>query len=86
MFIYKKKSEIEGHQKKKKIVCLITIILKQLSRKPVTTELNEYITYLANGAQARNRRGPVLNAAAAVSANPRYGRRVRRARACEHST
>lgn len=54
--------------------------------KSETTELNEYITYLANGAQARNRRGPVLNAAAAVSANPRNGRRVRRARACEHST
>lgn len=42
--------------------------------------------YLANGAQERNRRGPVLNAAAAVSANPRAGRRMRRANVCEHNT
>lgn len=42
--------------------------------------------YLANGAQERNLRGPVLNAAAAVSANPRAGRRMRRANVCEHNT
>lgn len=42
--------------------------------------------YLANGAQCRKRRGPVENAAAAVSANPRAGRRTRRAKACEQST
>lgn len=42
--------------------------------------------YLANGAKTRNRRGPTLKAAAAVSAYPSAGRLLRRARICEHST